>query len=98
MKKTKQVKKKHIPHRTCVGCREVLSKRDLVRLVRTPEGVFIDSTGKAAGRGAYLHKNQSCWQKALKGSLSNALKVDLSAADFDKLYSYMNSLPTGLEN
>jgi predicted RNA-binding protein YlxR (DUF448 family) len=98
LKKTKQVRKKHIPQRTCVGCRDVLSKRNLVRLVRSPQGVIIDSTGKAAGRGAYLHKNQSCWQKALQGSLAKALKTDLSAEDFEKLNSYMDSLPTGLEN
>ncbi|MBE9474717.1 MAG: YlxR family protein, partial [Chloroflexi bacterium] len=48
-------KGRHVPQRTCVGCREVHSKRSLVRVVRGPEGIFIDPTGKMAGRGAYLH-------------------------------------------
>ena len=51
---------KHIPQRTCVGCREVLSKRQLLRIVRTAEGVRVDPTGKLAGRGAYLHDKRSC--------------------------------------
>jgi uncharacterized protein len=84
---------KHIPMRTCVGCREVISKRTMTRIVRTPEGVQIDPTGKAAGRGAYLHNSRSCWQKALKGPLSRALKADLTEKDREELLSYMAGLP-----
>jgi predicted RNA-binding protein YlxR (DUF448 family) len=78
---------RHIPQRTCVGCRTVLAKRQLVRLVRsvTATGevqVRIDPTGKANGRGAYLHNRRSCWETALKsGALERALKVELSDAD-----------------
>ena len=71
------------PQRTCVGCRETSTKRSLVRLVRTPQGgVGIDPTGKAAGRGAYLHDRRSCWQRALEvGALERALRMSLVEAD-----------------
>jgi predicted RNA-binding protein YlxR (DUF448 family) len=84
---------KHIPQRTCVGCRTVLPKRSLVRLVRRPEGVLVDPTGKLAGRGAYLHNRRSCWEMGLKGSLPRALKTTLTADDTQRLQKYMQSLP-----
>lgn len=84
---------KHIPQRTCVGCRTVMAKRQLVRVVRTTEGVLVDPTGKLAGRGAYLHDRRSCWEAGLRGSLAHALKVDLTAADRERLESFMNTLP-----
>ncbi|HUV15327.1 MAG TPA: YlxR family protein [Pelolinea sp.] len=83
---------KHIPQRTCVGCREVLSKRELIRIVRTPEGVNHDPTGKAKGRGAYLHDKVSCWKRALKGNLASALKTDLTEDDRKRLAEIMSSL------
>ena len=58
--------KKHVPQRTCIACREVNDKRSLIRIVKTPEGVRIDPSGKLAGRGAYLHESRDCWDKALK--------------------------------
>lgn len=84
---------KHIPQRTCVGCRSVLAKRSLVRLVRRPEGIQIDPSGKLAGRGAYLHNQRSCWEKALKGSLAHALKTPISPADLERLRQFMVTLP-----
>lgn len=90
-KKPKRVK--HIPQRTCVGCRQVLPKRSLIRIVRTANGVVIDSTGKQAGRGAYLHDDKSCWVKALKGSLASALHTTIEEQDFKALESFMASLP-----
>jgi uncharacterized protein len=89
----KPIKQKHAPQRTCVGCREVLSKRSLIRVVRRPEGVQIDPTGKLAGRGAYLHDRRSCWQRGLKGPLASALKTDLTQADRDMLQAFLESLP-----
>lgn len=70
---------KHVPQRTCVICRTVQSKRDLVRLVRTPEGVLVvDKTGKQNGRGAYLCRQRSCWDAALNGrQLGKALKMEI---------------------
>lgn len=84
---------KHVPQRTCVGCRETLAKRTLIRVVRTPDGLRIDSTGKAPGRGAYLHDRQSCWERGLKGALAHALKVELTGQDRETLRAYMECLP-----
>jgi len=84
---------KHIPQRTCVACRQIMEKKKLIRLVRTDEGVVIDLSGKLAGRGAYLHDNRSCWEKALKGSLANALKIELTEKDRDVLRSFLSKLP-----
>src|SRR4051812_47294561 len=79
--KQKAPRPKHIPQRTCIACRTVESKRGLVRVVRTPAGtVEIDPTGKKSGRGAYVCRSRSCWEKALKGkALETALKTTLSA-------------------
>jgi predicted RNA-binding protein YlxR (DUF448 family) len=88
-----KLKPKHVPQRTCVGCREVLPKRNLIRLVRTPEGVKIDLSGKLPGRGAYLHDQKSCWVKGLKGSLAKALRTTVSEQDLATLLAYMEDLP-----
>ncbi len=82
-----------MPQRTCVGCRETLAKRRLIRIVRTPEGLQVDPTGKAAGRGAYLHDRRSCWDRGLKGALAHALKVELTGQDREMLLAFMDSLP-----
>lgn len=84
---------KHIPQRTCVGCRTVLAKRTLVRLVRTTEGVRVDPSGKLNGRGAYLHNQRSCWAQGLKGPVAHALKVGLTAEDRQRLEAFMETLP-----
>ena len=62
-------------------------------MVRTPEGVLVDATGKAAGRGAYVHNVRSCWEQALKGPFNHALRVELTAEDRERLTEYMNRLP-----
>jgi predicted RNA-binding protein YlxR (DUF448 family) len=74
---------KRIPQRTCVGCRTVQAKRQLVRLVRAADGrAQIDPTGKAAGRGAYLHDRRACWEQALSHrELDRALRINLNDAD-----------------
>ena len=71
----------------------VLPKRALLRLVRQPEGVQLDPTGKMAGRGAYLHNVRNCWEKGLKGPLAHALKVNLMPNDLDRLHQFMQTLP-----
>lgn len=85
--------RRHVPHRTCVGCRQVLAKRAMVRIVRTEDGVHLDPTGKANGRGAYLHESRSCWQAGLRGGLEHALRTRLSEEDRATLVQHMNSLP-----
>jgi hypothetical protein len=61
-----------------------------MRVVRGPEGVSIDPTGKAPGRGAYVHEKRSCWERALKGSLSRALRTELTDEELEKLSAYVN--------
>ena len=84
---------KHIPQRTCVGCRTVMPKRQLIRIVRSPDGVQVDPTGKLAGRGAYLHDRRSCWERGLKGALARALKTELVVEERERLQAYLETLP-----
>ena len=85
---------KHVPQRTCIACRQVAGKRQLIRLVRTTEGIEVDPTGKRAGRGAYLHAAQGCWRKALQGNqLGAALRAQITAESRAMLTSYMETLP-----
>ena len=86
-------KRRHIPQRTCVGCKEVLPKRSMIRIVRSPQGVLIDPTGKLSGRGAYLHELRKCWENGLKGALANALKTDFTPEERERLMNYAVSLP-----
>lgn len=85
-------KRKHIPQRTCIGCHEVLPKRSLIRIVRSPQGIVIDPTGKLAGRGAYLHDRRSCWERGLQGALATALKTILTDQERVTLKNYAASL------
>ena len=65
---------KKIPERKCMGCNEKKPKKQLIRIVRTPEGeVVLDTTGKRSGRGAYICKSPECLKKARKsGALQRA--------------------------
>lgn len=87
---------KKIPVRQCVGCREMISKKELLRVIRTPEEeVILDSTGKQNGRGAYLCKSLECFQKARKSKgLERSLKVTIPEDVYDKLEKEMNHLET----
>jgi predicted RNA-binding protein YlxR (DUF448 family) len=87
--------RKHIPQRTCVACRQVRSKRELIRIVRISEGhVEIDETGKKSGRGAYLCRLAPCWEIALeKGALGRALKMPLTSEQKEHLKAFVGSLP-----
>jgi predicted RNA-binding protein YlxR (DUF448 family) len=73
-------KQRKIPQRTCIGCRTVRPKRELVRVVRTPEGeVLVDVTGKRSGRGAYVCPDENCVEQAFKKrQLERALDVAIS--------------------
>ncbi len=79
---TRKGRRKHIPQRTCVVCRRTFPKREVNRIVRSPEGdVHYDPTGKAPGRGAYLCNDLACWEKAVTGHfLDRALKIKLTPA------------------
>lgn len=92
MSSRKSKRRRHVPQRTCVGCRKVLPKKSLIRIVNGPDGVKIDSTGKAPGRGAYLHNVQSCWKKAIPEALNRALRTELTEETIEELSMYMNTL------
>ncbi|HIQ79607.1 MAG TPA: YlxR family protein [Candidatus Scatomorpha intestinavium] len=70
---------KKIPMRQCLGCREMKPKRELLRVVRSPEGeVSLDTRGKKPGRGAYVCPNADCLKKAVKTrALSRALETEI---------------------
>ncbi|MGN0174489.1 MAG: RNase P modulator RnpM [Acutalibacteraceae bacterium] len=79
--------KKKIPMRMCVGCGEHFPKRELVRVVKNSDGkIFLDLTGKAAGRGAYICKSADCLEKAKKGKkLNRAFETAVSDEIYDLL-------------
>lgn len=78
---------KKIPIRQCVGCREKKPKRELIRIVKSPEGsISVDFSGKANGRGAYLCNNLECLKKAVKSrALERAFETAISQEVFDRL-------------
>ena len=78
---------KHIPQRTCVACRKVRTKRELIRLVRVSDGsVEVDTGGKKAGRGAYLCGVRECWEIGLKGDrLEHVLRTTLTQDNREQL-------------
>ena len=78
---------KRIPMRQCTGCREMKPKREMIRVVRSPEGsVSLDFKGKAPGRGAYICPDEACLKKALKSrALEHALEVSIPEAILDEL-------------
>ena len=70
-----------------------MPKRQLIRIVRSPDGVQVDQMGKLAGRGAYLHNRRSCWEKGLKGALAHALKTEMTPGDRERLQAFVETLP-----
>lgn len=84
---------KKIPERKCTGCGERFPKKELLRVVRSPEGeISVDSTGKKNGRGVYICKNAECFKKVRKGDkLSKNLEIKVS----DEIYSQIQEI---LEN
>ena len=81
--------------RMCVACREMKPKKELIRVVRTPEGELrLDRSGKLSGRGAYLCTRPDCFKKAKKAkALDRALNVPVPEDLYDKLAAELASLP-----
>ncbi|MBP2662269.1 MAG: hypothetical protein H6Q71_217 [Firmicutes bacterium] len=81
------MKPKKIPFRMCVGCQDMKSKKELLRVVRTPEGdIVLDPTGKKAGRGAYMCRSEQCLTKAFKEKrLEKALKHPIGEEVYNAL-------------
>jgi predicted RNA-binding protein YlxR (DUF448 family) len=95
-KSTKQPKRqKHIPLRTCIACHETKPKRELLRVVRTPDGhVVIDATGKKSGRGAYICARLSCWEVAIKKKrLEQEFEIAIPEEDRAQLDAFIATLP-----
>ena len=84
---TKAGKIKKIPERLCVGCQEKHPKKELIRIVRSPEGEFsVDLTGKKSGRGAYICPKQECLGTARKGHrLERSFECAIDASVYDAL-------------
>ena len=90
-------RRKHVPLRTCIACQGKRPKRELVRVVRAPEGTIeVDPKGKRSGRGAYLCPDLECWDAALEQrKLGRALKCRVSAEDVARLRSAAELLLAG---
>ncbi len=81
------MRRRKIPLRKCVACQEMKSKKELIRVVRTPEGeIMIDVTGKKSGRGAYLCGNVACFELAKKSrALDRSLKASVGLEVYEQL-------------
>lgn len=82
---------KKIPQRQCMGCRERKAKREMIRVVRSPEGtVSLDFRGKAPGRGAYLCPSPDCLKKAIRSkSLERNLETSIPPEVLERLSQEM---------
>ena len=83
---------KKIPMRQCVGCGEMKAKKELIRVLKTEDGVWLDATGKKNGRGAYICANPECLKKARKSKgLERSLKVAIPDEVYDNLEKEMST-------
>ncbi len=85
---------KKVPVRQCVGCREMKSKKELIRVIRTPEEeVLLDAAGRKNGRGAYLCPDPECLRKAIRSKgLERSLKIAIPQEIYEKLEKEMEAL------
>ena len=82
---------KKIPQRTCIGCNQTKNKNELIRIVKNNEGeIFLDLTGKANGRGAYICKDATCLEKAVKSKrLEKNFETKISNEIYESLRGVM---------
>ena len=85
---------KKVPMRKCVGCQEMKSKKEMIRIIRTGEQeFFLDATGRKNGRGAYICQNPECLQKAKKNKgLERSFKQAIPKEVYDMLEKEMGEL------
>lgn len=85
---------KKIPQRQCIGCGEMKNKKEMIRVIKTPEDIILlDTTGKKNGRGAYLCKSEECFAKAVKSKgLERSLKVNIPNEVYEELKKELNGL------
>ena len=93
------MKEKKVPMRMCVGCREMKPKKELLRVVRSPEGsLSVDATGRKPGRGAYVCRSAECLKKAMRShAIDRALGVTVPQELYETLRLEMEALPDGTE-
>lgn len=91
---------KKIPMRQCVGCREMHPKKELIRVVKSPQGeISLDAKGKMPGRGAYVCKSSDCLARAKKSkAISRALDVTIPPEVFELLEQQMEEVDSGIES
>ena len=85
---------KKYPQRKCIGCGEMKNKKDMIRILRTPEGEFtLDATGRKNGRGAYLCPDMQCFGAAVKGKgLERSFKMAIPKEVYETLKKEMGEL------
>ena len=83
-----------IPMRQCVGCREMKSKKEMIRVIKTPEDeIIIDATGRKNGRGAYICPSRDCLAKAIKSKgLERSFKMSIPTDVYDQLTKEMEEI------
>lgn len=88
------MKTKKIPMRMCIGCQNMVPKRELIRIVKSKDkGIIMDPTGKQPGRGAYLCKSQKCFEIIIKGNrINRVFKEQVDEITVDKLKKYLEEL------
>ncbi len=85
---------KKIPMRMCVGCRQMKEKKEMIRVLRTPENeICIDTTGKKNGRGAYICRNPQCLQMAVRNhGLERSFKMSIPKETAESLEKEMEQI------
>ena len=85
---------KKIPLRQCIGCGEMKSKKEMIRILKTEsEGIVLDATGRKNGRGAYLCPNMECFRKAVKNKgLERSFKMPVSREVYEALEKEMEQI------
>lgn len=97
------MKKKKIPMRRCIGCRESFPQRDLIRLTYDGEYVRVDRDGRARGRGVYLCRNPECIEKARKTraiqrNYKKDIRQEITDAALDEALAFVKEVVNGEEN
>ena len=83
------LKQRRVPMRMCVGCREMKPKKELLRVVKSPEGaIAFDRVGKASGRGAYVCRSAECLNKAVR---THALERQLECSVSEEVFSQLSA-------
>ena len=85
---------KKIPLRQCVGCGEMKTKKELIRVIKNDEGVFLDASGRKNGRGAYICACEDCLNKAIKTKrLAKMFEIDINQKIYEDLRDVIANIP-----